>query len=226
MASLPIKPYTPDEYLAIEREADFKSEYLSGEMFAMAGASERHDLIAGNLIAEVRTQLKGRPCRTYPSDMKVETGPVGLYSYPDVTVACGQPLFHDDRRDVLLNPTVLFEVLSPSTEAFDRGAKFAHYRRIESLTDYVIVSTSEHRVEHYIKQSGNQWLLTWQSESTPTLSSKTSTAVCHSPKFTIAWILRRPPGRTCQRCSNCGWTTTPHFSPGPRLRQTAASTGL
>ena len=167
MSSLPQLRYTPEEYLELERKADFKSEYLSGEIFAMAGASEAHNLIVANVVGEFRSQLKGRPCKTYPSDMKVETGPTGLFSYPDAIVVCGEARFHDSHRDMLLNPTLIVEVLSPSTEAYDRGAKFALYRRMESLTDYIMISSAEYRIEHFTRQADGRWLLS--SEGTEIL---------------------------------------------------------
>jgi Uma2 family endonuclease len=159
MSSLPKPRFTPEQYLERERQADHKSEYLSGEIFAMAGASEAHNLIVTNVVRELSARLRGRPCRTYPSDMKVEVGPSGLFTYPDVSVVCGEPRFHDARRDMVQNPTVIVEVLSPSTEAYDRGAKFAQYRRLESLTDYLLISASECRVEHYVRLRDGQWLL-------------------------------------------------------------------
>ena len=147
MSSLPVRRYTPEEYLELERKAEFKSEYIDGEIFpigggilGMAGADEAHNLIVTNAVRELSLQLKGRPCRTYPSDMKVEPVPGGQFVYPDVTVVCGEPRFHDERRDMLKNPTVIIEVLSPSTEAYDRGAKFARYRQMNSLTNYLLIS--------------------------------------------------------------------------------------
>jgi Uma2 family endonuclease len=159
MSSLPKSRLTPEQYLERERQATFKSEYLAGEVFAMAGASEGHILIVTNLTRELSTRLRGRPCRTYSNDMKVEVGPAGLFTYPDVSVVCGEPRFHDGRRDMVQNPTLIVEVLSPSTEAYDRGAKFAQYRRLDSLTDYVLISPSEYRVEHFVRQKDNLWLL-------------------------------------------------------------------
>jgi Uma2 family endonuclease len=151
--------YTPEEYLALERKAEYKSEYLTGEIFAMSGASEQHNLIVTNLVGELRAQLKGRPCKTYPSDMRLKVALTGLYTYPDVMVVCGQTLFDDEQQDTLLNPSVIAEVLSKSTEGYDRGEKFAHYRKLESLTDYLLVSRTKHHVEHYVRQPDNQWLL-------------------------------------------------------------------
>jgi Uma2 family endonuclease len=150
---------TPEEYLAIERKAEYKSEYYAGEMFAMAGASEPHNLIAGNTFATLHAQLRKRPCKVYPSDMRVKVSPTGLYTYPDVTVVCGKAQFDDEEKDTLLNPTVIIEVLSPSTEGYDRGRKFEHYRKLESLQEYVLIAQDTYHVEHYTRQPDNQWLL-------------------------------------------------------------------
>src|SRR3954451_2302339 len=119
---------TPAEYLAVERKAAFKSEYLRGEMFAMAAASEEHCLIKDNLAGEVRQQLKGGPCRVVTSDLRVKVDVTGLYTYPDVVIYCDGPQFEDDTFDPLLNPRAIVEVLSDSTERYDRGTKFRHYR--------------------------------------------------------------------------------------------------
>ncbi len=125
MASAALKlRYTPEEYLARERLAEYKSEYLDGTIFAMAGGTREHSLIAGNVHGELRMQLKSRPCETYTSDMRVLISQPGLHTYPDVTVVCGEPLFLDEKRDTLLNPAVIVEVLSPGTEVYDRGKKF------------------------------------------------------------------------------------------------------
>ena len=119
---------TPDEYLAMEREAATKSEYLNGEVFAMSGASEAHNLIVANLVSILITGLRGRPCKTYPSDMRVQVKVTGLYTYPDASVVCGRAEFTDQQKNTLRNPAVVFEILSPTTENYDRGAKFAHYQ--------------------------------------------------------------------------------------------------
>jgi Uma2 family endonuclease len=150
--------YTPDEYLAFERESEERHEYLDGQIYAMAGESPEHSTICVNLIASVVSQLRGKPCRAFSPNMKVRTKPTGLYSYPDLTVVCGEPVFHDDHRDVLVNPLVIIEVLSPSTEAYDRGGKFAQYQQITSLTDYLLVAQDSPRVEHYVRQANGQWL--------------------------------------------------------------------
>lgn len=148
-----------EEYLTLERQAETKSEYINGEIYAMAGASREHNLIALNLGSELRSLLRGRRCETYLNDMRVRVSATGLYTYPDVVVVCGRPRFEDGQADTLLNPTILVEVLSPSTEAYDRGAKFAHYRYLESLQEYVLVAQDRMQVDHYVRM-GEQWLLT------------------------------------------------------------------
>lgn len=158
MPSLAQPRYTPEHYLVLEREAKHKSEYINGHIFAMAGASRRHNLIAGNVFGELRAQLRGRLGEAYINDMRVKVSPTGLYTYPDVAALCGEPRFEDTHLDTLLNPSVIVEVLSDSTEAYDRGEKFAHYRRLESLTDYVLIAQDKIRVEYYVRQ-GNQWVL-------------------------------------------------------------------
>ncbi|NOT54552.1 MAG: Uma2 family endonuclease [Deltaproteobacteria bacterium] len=149
---------TAEQYLALERQAQYRSEYINGFIFAMAGASRRHNLIAGNVFGELRAQLRGRPCEAYINDMRVKVSVTGLYTYPDVVALCGQPDFEDTHLDTLLNPSVIVEVLSDSTEAYDRGEKFAHYRRLESLRDYLLIAQNQVRVEHYVRQ-GDNWLL-------------------------------------------------------------------
>ena len=150
--------YTPEEYLALERKASCKSEYVNGQIIAMTRASRIHNLIAGNFYRDASQQLRGRPCEAYISDMRVKVRHTGLYTYPDVVVVCGETRFEDVDNDTLLNPTVIVEVLSASTEAYDRGEKFAHYRRLESLQEYVLVAQDKVRMEHYAQQ-GAQWLL-------------------------------------------------------------------
>jgi Uma2 family endonuclease len=164
MPSVVMQPrYTPEAYLALERKADCKSEYVNGQIIAMAGASRQHNLIAGNLSREVSQQLRGRPCEAYISDMRVNVSRTGLYTYPDVVVVCGEIRFEDASNDTLLNPLVIVEVLSASTEAYDRGEKFAHYRRLESLQAYLLVAQDKVRLEHYVRQ-GAQWVLSEVSD--------------------------------------------------------------
>jgi Uma2 family endonuclease len=151
---------TPEEYLEIERKAERKSEYYQGQMSAMAGASRRHSIIVTNLVRELSTQLKGRPCEAYSNDMRVQVAPGGLYTYPDVVVVCGTPKFADDQKDTLLNPAVIIEVLSDSTRDYDRGWKFEQYRALPSLAEYLTVDQAGPHVERYRRQLENGWLLT------------------------------------------------------------------
>jgi Uma2 family endonuclease len=150
---------TPEEYLAIERQAAYKSEYFNGEMFAMSGASPRHVLIVTNVVAELRRQLKQRPCTVYSTDLRVKVSPTGLYTYPDVIVVCDQPQFNDEQKDTLLNPTLIVEVLSESTKDYDRGEKFEHYRTLTSLAEYVLIAQDKPHFEHFVRQPDNRWLL-------------------------------------------------------------------
>jgi len=169
MSSQPKSRYTPEEYLALERKADYRSEYFAGEIFAMSGASERHNLIVGNVFAALHAQLRNRSCKVYASDLRVKVNPTGLYTYPDVVALCDEPQFDDDQKDTLLNPTVLIEVLSPSSEAYDRGGKFEHYRKLSSVTEYVLISQEKPHVEHYVRQPDNQWLLSEASGLSDTI---------------------------------------------------------
>jgi Uma2 family endonuclease len=162
MSSLTQAFYSPEEYLALERNAEYKSEYVNGRIFAMTGASREHNLIAGNVFGDLRSQLRGRPCEVYVSDMRVKVHPTGMYTYPDVAAVCGGPRFEDEQLDTLVNPARTIEILSPSTEAYDRGERFAHYRRLESLKEYVLVAQDKVRVELFARygSAGQQWVLT------------------------------------------------------------------
>ncbi len=148
---------TEEEYLARERCAETKSEFVNGEIFAMSGAREPHNLVAMNVGASLHSQFRGRPCRVYGSDMRVRVSATGLNTYPDVSALCGPPRFHDAIRDTLLNPQVLVEVLSESTEAWDRGGKWEHYQRLESLTDYLLIAQDRVRVEHFTRGPDGAW---------------------------------------------------------------------
>lgn len=159
MSTEPLRHLSPEEYLAFERQAATRHEFVGGEVFAMAGASARHNLIVGNLVTELNVQMRGRLCRVYPSDLRVAVSAEGPYYYPDVVALCEEPRFLDDADDTLLNPTVVLEVLSSSTEAFDRGLKFAHYRTVTSLQEVVFVAQEVVRVEHFVRQPDGQWLL-------------------------------------------------------------------
>ncbi len=160
MASVPNYYLTPEEYLALERKAELKSEYMDGVVYAFAGGSERHNLIVANIIITLGAQLKGRPCKVYSSDLKVRTPNSKRFFYPDVSVICGEVEFADDKRDFILNPTLIVEVSSESTAAFDRGKKFLSYQQISSLQDYLLVSQDEILVEGYARQGSDRWLYT------------------------------------------------------------------
>jgi Uma2 family endonuclease len=149
-----------EEYLYRERTAEYRSEFFRGETFAMAEASDNHNLIVLNSGAMLREQLKKRPCRVYPSDLKLRIEATGLYAYPDLSIVCGEPKLETDTRDVLLNPVVLVEVLSDSTEAYDRGKKFQHYRTIPSLMHYVLLAQDRHAMECFSRQMDDTWRLT------------------------------------------------------------------
>jgi len=149
-----------DDWLAAERAAtQGRSEYVDGEIFAMAGGSEAHNLICGNVLRELGNRFKGRPCYVYTSDMKVRVEAANLGAYPDAMAVCGERLFWDDRKDVITNPTLIVEVLSDSTEAYDRGDKFAYYRNIPSLRAYLLLSQHRVRAEVYLRQPNGDWLL-------------------------------------------------------------------
>jgi Uma2 family endonuclease len=160
MTTDPIRHLSLEEYLAFERQAETKHEYVGGEAFAMAGASARHNLIVANLIIEIGLQFRGRPCRVYPSDQRVTISASGPIYYPDLVALCAEPRFLDGEMDTLINPETLIEVLSPTTEAFDRGAKFAHYRSIPSLREVLFVAQDAARVERFERGEDGQWLLT------------------------------------------------------------------
>lgn len=150
--------FTPEDYLSLERVSEIRHEYLDGFVYAMAGESPNHSTICFNLIATIGPMLRNSPCRGFSPNMKVRTGEEGLYAYPDLAIVCGEPVFHDKHGDVLVNPAVIFEVLSPSTQAYDRGEKSLRYRtHIETLTDYVLVSQDQPRVEHFSRQADGTW---------------------------------------------------------------------
>lgn len=169
MAQESKKILTEDEYLAIERRAEFRSEFFEGEMFAVAGASRRHNRIVSNLVITLGNQLRDRPCNVYSSDLRVKIPEAGLFTYPDVVVTCGEEEFADKEFDTLLNPAVVIEVLSDSTEACDRGRKFGHYQSIESFSNYILVSQNDERVEQYVRQEDGAWLYTEAHEEGATV---------------------------------------------------------
>ena len=159
MSALEQSYITPEQYLEMERKADFKSEYYAGQIFVMSGGSAPHSIIGGNIFALIWVQLRSGACTTFNNDMKVKVSPTGLFTYPDVSVVCGEVKYADETRDMMENPTLIVEVLSPSTQDYDRGEKFIHYQSLDSLTDYLLVSQDVMRVEHFVRQGDGQWLL-------------------------------------------------------------------
>ena len=159
MATVAAQTYfTPEEYIALERKAHFKSEYFNGHIIAMSGASQAHNRITGDIFYGLYPQLIGHGCDIFTSDMRVRASLGDAYFYPDVVVVCGEPEFEDDTFDTLLNPILIVEVLSPSTEAYDRGEKFTRYKHIASLQEYLLVSQDKVSVEHH-RRHGTQWML-------------------------------------------------------------------
>lgn len=152
------------EYLEEERKALTKSEYYKGEVFAMSGASKNHNRIVAALIGELYAFLKGKSCNVYPSDLRVKNPENGLYTYPDVTIVCGKEEYLDEEFDTLLNPTVIIEVLSPTTEEYDRGTKFKLYRSIPSLQNYIMISSTDFSAEVYTRMDDDKWNLNMTKE--------------------------------------------------------------
>lgn len=151
------KYLTPEEYLAIERKAEYKSEYIDGMMYAMAGGSPEHNSISGNVHTLINVQLWDGPCRVFNSDMKVRVPSTRKFHYPDVSVVCDEPQFADDERDVLLNPLLLAEVSSKSTAKYDRNEKFTYYQEIESFREYILVAQDEPLIEQFVRQPDGSW---------------------------------------------------------------------
>lgn len=151
---------TPAQYLEAERRSAERHEYVNGQIYAMVGASRAHNCITLDAAAELRARLRGGPCQAFVSDMRVKVAATGMYTYPDVVVVCGEPQFEDAEVDTLLNPRVIIEVLSPSTERYDRGDKFAHYRQLPSLAEYVLVAQHRPAVDRFVRQeTEGLWLL-------------------------------------------------------------------
>jgi Uma2 family endonuclease len=157
MASQSVTKLTEEQYLALDRAADFKSEFFDGEMFAMSGGSMQHARLQRNLTTEITNALRASQCEAFGSDLRVRISS-RVYTYPDISIACG-PHLADNRQDVLLNPIAVFEVLSPSTEKYDRGMKLQHYRTVTTLQDYILVNQTELWIEQYTRQENNLWIL-------------------------------------------------------------------
>jgi len=160
-----VVPYiTEEEYLEFERNSEIKHEYYDGEIFATSGASEAHNLIVANLIAILGLHLKKKPCRVYPSYMRLKIEKTKVYAYPDVMIVCGHDKFADNKEDMLLNPDVIIEVLSDSTESYDRGKKFGHYRKIVSLKEYVLISQNVPKIEKFVRTENYLWIFSATDE--------------------------------------------------------------
>ena len=154
MSSVPKHRFSVEEYLALDREADYKSEYVAGEIFAMGGASPKHVLISGNTVREFGNRLRDTPCQVYSADLRIQAEKRDAYHYPDVAVVCGRPEYRDERRDTITNPVVIVEVLSSATRNYDRGDKFASYRRLASLREYILIDQEACHVEHFVRTEG------------------------------------------------------------------------
>jgi Uma2 family endonuclease len=159
MSTAPKRRITEAEYVAIERQAGIKSDFIDGRMHARAGRNRNHCLILTNTVSELSNQLRKKPCEVYNSDMRVKVARTGLYTYPDVVVVCGEPEFLDDEEDTLLNPTLIIEVLSDSTARYVRTFKAARYRKLPSLRQYVIVEQEEPLIEVYTRSPDDEWTL-------------------------------------------------------------------
>jgi len=177
--------FTPEEYLVLERKAAYKSEYFRGEIVAMSGANRAHNLITLDIATEINNQIREQDCEVYSSDMRVWINQLEAYFYPDVVVACNEPKFEDDFMDSIINPVIIIEVLSPSTEEYDRGEKFEYYKQLSTLKEYILVAQDKISVEHYAIQ-GTEWELTTIEDLTDILSL--STIRC---KLTLKDIYRR-----------------------------------
>ncbi|HYO25251.1 MAG TPA: Uma2 family endonuclease [Lacipirellulaceae bacterium] len=159
MSASPQRALSPEEYLELERSLPTKHAYFRGEMFAMGGASREHNLISGNIAAAIHSQLVARPCEFYQHDMRVKVSASGLYTYPDVVITCDRPRFEDKELDTLLNPQVIIEVLSDSTEKYDRGKKFEQYQQIDSLREYLLVAHGYPSVDQHLRGDDGAWTL-------------------------------------------------------------------
>jgi Uma2 family endonuclease len=181
MAIQPDVYVSSQEYLALEKQAVYKSEYIAGTIVAMSGASRKHNLIVTNIVTSLVQQLRGRSCEVYANDMRVKMPASDLYVYPDVVVVCGTPQFEDSDLDTLLNPTLVIEILSQSTEFRDRGVKAQGYRLRDSLAEYLLIAQDGCHIEQYIRQADNQWLLVdfHALEETVNLSSIHCTLALH-----------------------------------------------
>jgi Uma2 family endonuclease len=158
MATQPVSKVSEEEYLRLDRAAEYKSEYVGGEMFAMSGGTLRHAELSTSWAAELRMKLRGKNCHIYSSDARLRSSASGSYIYADISVVCGKPQLHEGASDILTNPNVVIEVLSPSTADYDRGKKFELYREIASLSEYVLTHTDAPHIEHFVRQADESWI--------------------------------------------------------------------
>ena len=158
MSTRPVSFLTPEQYLAIERAAQFRSEYLRGEMFAMSGASHNHTRIVRNTLLRLTAQLEGNPCEPVANDLRLWSEPEQMFTYPDIVVTCGPTRYLDKRHDTIVDATLIVEVLSPSTRSYDRGDKFLFYRSLPTFSEYLLLSQDAIRAEHHIRQPDGSWL--------------------------------------------------------------------
>jgi Uma2 family endonuclease len=175
----PKKRITPQEYLEFERDAEVKSEYIDGEVFLRSGVSREHARIVLNIAAYLHAKFEGRSCEVYASELRTKVSQTGSYAYPDVVALCGEVRFEDEQLDTLVNPQLIVEVLSDSTESYDRGKKFAHYRTIDSLREYVLVSQTECRVERFSRQDDATWL--YGENTDPNGAIELASVACRIP---------------------------------------------
>ena len=157
MSAQPLPYYTHQQYVEMEENASYKSEFIAGRIYAMSGGTPKHSAIGANITGEMRSLLRQGPCQVYTSDLRVGIMPLDVETYPDVTIVCGEPRLNPFDKNSLINPSVIFEVLSPSTERYDRGEKWARYQRLDSLQQYVLVSQDTPRVEHFTRRDDGTW---------------------------------------------------------------------
>ena len=187
MSALPKRYFTPEEYILLENQADYKSQYVAGEIYAMAGAEPEHNQIVSNIAFALKTAFGDRPCESFTQDQRVKVAEAELYTYPDVVAFCGEGQYdRSSRPAMLLNPQAIFEVLSPSTEAFDRGDKLLRYRTLPSLTDYVLVAVDAMRVEHFTRLPDAPWTMTEHRQPADRVPLRALEA-----ELTLAQIYRR-----------------------------------
>jgi Uma2 family endonuclease len=158
MSTRPAAYLTPEQYLEIERQAEFRSEYLHGQMYAMSGGTPNHARIVANTLSSLLEQLRGRPCEPVANDLRLYSAREKVYTYPDIVVTCGPVEFQDKHRDTIVDATVIIEVLSPSTRNYDRGEKFRFYRSLPSFSEYLLLAQDTMRAEHHVRQPDGSWL--------------------------------------------------------------------